>query len=43
MPRLKHQPCFDQLYKDYLAKGKTKFTPNEAKEFVDIFTKQCVK
>ncbi|MFN7038601.1 MAG: hypothetical protein ACK4OM_03420 [Alphaproteobacteria bacterium] len=43
MQQGKYQQCFNQLYKDYLAKGKTKITPDEAKEFVNIFTKQCVK
>ena len=41
--RLRYQTCFNRIFNDYLAKGKTALTPKEVDEFAARFRDECVK
>jgi len=41
--RYRYQSCFNRIYNDYLAKGKTALTPKEVDEFAARFRDECLK
>jgi len=40
--RFRHQSCFNRIFNDYLARGKTALTPLEVDEFAARFRDECV-
>ena len=41
--RYRYQSCFNRIFNDYLARGKTALTPKEVDEFAARFRDECVK
>jgi hypothetical protein len=41
--RFRYQSCFNRLFNDYLARGKTALLPKEVDEFAARFRDECVK
>jgi 3-hydroxy-3-methylglutaryl CoA synthase len=41
--RTRYQSCFNRIFNDYLARGKTALTPKEVDEFAIRFRDECVK
>jgi len=40
--RFRHQSCFNRIFNDYLARGKTALTPKEVDEFAIRFRDECI-
>ena len=41
--RFRYQSCFNRIFNDYLARGKTALTPKEVDEFAARFRDECVQ
>lgn len=41
--RFRYQSCFNRIFNDYVARGKTALTPKEVDEFAVRFMDECVK